>query len=142
MSARNGKSGGYAVGYGKPPIATRFKKGVSGNPKGRPKGARNFTTTIRQALRQTIWVTENGRQRRISKLEAAITQWVNRAAKGDDRAMRQLIALSPLLDELDSPAGRASASADQEVVAGILKRFAAMTTAQSNDQGAAGGDAI
>ena len=31
----------YEVGYGKPPEASKFKKGKSGNPKGRPKGARN-----------------------------------------------------------------------------------------------------
>ncbi|MFZ3585531.1 DUF5681 domain-containing protein, partial [Loktanella sp. DJP18] len=32
---------GYSVGYAKPPESSRFKKGKSGNPKGRPKGAKS-----------------------------------------------------------------------------------------------------
>lgn len=31
----------YEVGYGKPPLASRFKPGRSGNPRGRPRGAKN-----------------------------------------------------------------------------------------------------
>ena len=34
----------YAVGWGKPPRHTRFKKGQSGNPKGRPPGSKNMNT--------------------------------------------------------------------------------------------------
>lgn len=37
---------GYDVGYGKPPVATRFKQGQSGNPKGRPKGAKNKRSAL------------------------------------------------------------------------------------------------
>jgi hypothetical protein len=136
---------GYDVGYGKPPLATRFKKGQSGNPQGRPAGSRNFATTIQRALRESITVTENGRQKRISKLDAAIKQWVNRAVRGDARAMQQLLALAPLLDaEGSQPVGALGASVDQDVVAGILKRLASsvsvsdaggasMATAQSNE---------
>ena len=35
------------VGYGKPPLHSRFTRGQSGNPKGRPKGVRNFKTDVR-----------------------------------------------------------------------------------------------
>ena len=40
------KDADYQVGYGKPPIETRFKSGQSGNPRGRPKGAKNKTSRI------------------------------------------------------------------------------------------------
>jgi hypothetical protein len=81
------------VGYGRPPLATRFRSGQSGNPRGRPRGARNLSTVVAAALSERIAVTENGRRRRISKLEAAVKQLVNRAASGEARATRLLLAL-------------------------------------------------
>ena len=41
----------YEVGYKKPPIHTRFKPGVSGNPKGRPKGTKNLATDLAEENR-------------------------------------------------------------------------------------------
>ena len=58
MRAR--KSGNYEVGYGKPPQHTQFKKGHSGNIKGRPRGSRNASTLLDEALRERVMVTENG----------------------------------------------------------------------------------
>ena len=81
------------VGYRRPPIGTRFRPGQSGNPRGRPKGARNLSTVIAAALGERVAVTENGRRRRITKLEAAIKQLVNRAASGEARATQLLLAL-------------------------------------------------
>jgi S-adenosylmethionine/arginine decarboxylase-like enzyme len=47
------------VGYGKPPLHTRFKKGQSGNPRGRPRGAKNLSTLVSDALDQTVVVPGN-----------------------------------------------------------------------------------
>jgi Family of unknown function (DUF5681) len=83
----------YRVGYGRPPLATRFRRGTSGNPRGRPKGARTLASVVATTLGERIAVTENGRRRRITKLEAAVKQLVNRAASGEARAIQLLLAL-------------------------------------------------
>ena len=57
------------VGYRRPPIVTRFRPGQSGNPRGRPRGARSVSTVIAAALSERVAVTENGQRRHISKLE-------------------------------------------------------------------------
>lgn len=81
------------VGYGRPPMMTRFRPGQSGNPRGRPKGARNLSTIVAAALSERVAINENGRRRRITKLEAAVKQLVNRAASGEARATQLLLAL-------------------------------------------------
>lgn len=86
-------AGSAQVGYGQPPIATRFQPGRSGNPRGRPKGARNLSAVIASTLNEKVPVTENGRRRHITKLEAAVKQLVNRAASGEARATQLLFAL-------------------------------------------------
>ncbi|MGO9451557.1 MAG: DUF5681 domain-containing protein [Candidatus Binataceae bacterium] len=81
----------YQVGYGKPPRLTQFKKGQSGNPKGRPRGSKNATTLLKEALSEQVVITENGRRRTITKKEAIVTQIVNKAASGDHRAIQLLL---------------------------------------------------
>lgn len=83
----------YNIGYRKPPKATQFKPGQSGNRKGRPKGARNAHTLLNEALQETVMITENGKKRKVSKLEIIFRQMVNAAAKGDARARQQLLPL-------------------------------------------------
>jgi len=97
------KDGEYEVGYGKPPKHTRFSKGSSGNPRGRPRGAKNWATLVRGAVFAQVEVRENGRPiRRISKLEAAVTQLVNKAASGNLRALA-FLRNDPALDKALQP---------------------------------------
>lgn len=79
------------VGYGKPPKNQRFKQGRSGNPTGRPKGAKNVANMINKVCLLRVRVKgEDGRQYVMSKIEVAVTQLMNLAAKGDIKAMRTL----------------------------------------------------
>jgi hypothetical protein len=84
---------GYKVGYGKPPKTTRFKKGKSGNPSGRPKGSLNLATDVTAELGEHITVREDGRSRRVSKQRALIKSLMAKALQGDVRAMTSLLAL-------------------------------------------------
>ena len=85
--------GDHKVGYGKPPRHRQFVKGQSGNPRGRPAGAKNLKTLLNKALNELVIVTENGGQRKISKREAIVTQLVNRSAQADLKAIQILLAM-------------------------------------------------
>jgi hypothetical protein len=67
-----GGSGGYPVGYGKPPKHTQFKPGKSGNPQGRPKGTKNLKTDLAEELCEKILVHEGGQARKLSKQRALV----------------------------------------------------------------------
>lgn len=80
----------YEVGYGKPPKASQFKKGQSGNPKGRPKGAKGFTASLKQEMEDMVTVREGGREVKVSKAEAAAKRLVAKALGGDMAALKML----------------------------------------------------
>jgi hypothetical protein len=122
-------SGEYAVGYGKPPQETQFKKGQSGNPKGRPKGSLNLTTAVNRALREKITVVENGRRKTITKLDAAIIQMVNRAVQGDARAMAQMLGVTPRESADASAAGSVLDQNENAVLANLLQQFTPLAVA-------------
>lgn len=83
----------YSVGYGKPPVASQFKPGRSGNPKGRPKAAKGLNTIVRDTLTQKVAVRTANGERRISRIEAALHKTIELAMKGNPRALAQLIKL-------------------------------------------------
>lgn len=83
----------YEVGYGKPPKATRFKPGQSGNPRGRRKGSRNMKDIAREQLDRKQRVTVDGKVRVLTNREITVIAQVNKARKGDPKAFRELMAL-------------------------------------------------
>src|SRR5262249_3318409 len=85
------------VGYGRPPAATRFQKGQSGNPKGRPKGRKSVGKILRDALHRTIEVREADRVRTMSKIEAVIEVTLNKALKGDHSSFAKLMNVADKL---------------------------------------------
>ena len=94
MTNRRGfRAADYAVGYGRPPRATQFASGKSGNPRGRPKGSRTVGAILQDILRQKIAVTENGKTRRLAALEVMLRRLVNDAMRSDAKAMKLLLAL-------------------------------------------------
>jgi hypothetical protein len=108
------------VGYHKPPEATRFKPGKSGNPKGRPKGSASLATDLSAELGEQITVREGGQPRRISKQRALVKSLMAKALQGDVRATTALLALyARVISEPPEDEGRPIE--DDELL--IIRRF-------------------
>ena len=114
------------VGYGKPPKDSQFKKGESGNPKGRPKGTNNFKTDLAEELKERIIVREGDRSIKISKQRAVIKSLVTKTLKGDQRAAATLLTAMYRLLDLDgagSDADRPITADENEVLAVLQQRM-------------------
>jgi hypothetical protein len=123
------------VGYGRPPRRTRFKKGRSGNPRGRPKGSKNLATQLTKTLGERVVITQNGRRRSITKLDAAAKQLANSAAAGDLKAIHQLMMLAQWVagrTEALAPSTDPFTDADREVIAAICARLSHRTEGGDN----------
>lgn len=72
----------YDTGFGKPPEAKRFKKGQSGNPSGRPKGARSMRTLLEELLDREVKVVIDGVSRQVGAKEAILHRLFVQAIKG------------------------------------------------------------
>src|SRR5215471_10450644 len=116
----------YEVGYGKPPHHTRFKKGQSGNPRGRPCGSKNLKTLLSEALNEHVIITENGRRRKITKREAIVREVVNCSATPDLRAVKIVFDLLREIEGQSKPAAPESSgftAADEEVIEQLKARL-------------------
>ena len=95
------KRGSYAVGKGKPPVHTQFRKGQSGNPGGRPRGAtagRAKTLALEEAYR-VIAVKDGKDVVALPALQAILRSQIALAAKGNGPAQRAVIAMVQALED-------------------------------------------
>jgi Family of unknown function (DUF5681) len=91
MAERHDSHAPYTVGYGKPPRATQFRPGQSGNAKGRPKGSKTFVKLVEEELTERIRITENGKHRKITKKQGIAKQIVNQAVSGSLKAIARVL---------------------------------------------------
>ena len=111
-------SDGYEIGYGKPPKQTRFRKGQSGNPKGRPRGTKNLITDLSEELREQLYVTENGKRRRVSKQRAMLKSITAKAIGGDIQATNTILRVleRALADDQNPNTGQSLLAEDQQII--------------------------
>ena len=111
MAKRPPKSSdAYEIGYGKPPVETRFRPGQSGNPRGRPRKQLSVFDVIDKLLREKVPVKIGGDVKMMTRQNIALRAVSNRAMNGD------LKAFQFLLDTRDRYEGRD----DSIIAAGVL----------------------
>jgi hypothetical protein len=113
-----------SVGYRRPPKATQFKKGKSGNPRGRPKGSRNVGAVLRDVIDQKIQITENGKIRHLPALEVMLRRAFNDAMRSGPGAQKFFFSLidryADLNESADVPEIDEVLAEDQEILARYL----------------------
>lgn len=105
-----------------PPKHTQFKPGTSGNPKGRPRGSRNFKTVLQHELDDRVQIRENGKVKRVAKLDAAVKTNIAKTIQGDPR---HTAILMKSIEKLEGTAGQAPSSISDEQRREILQRYEA-----------------
>lgn len=114
-----------AAGYKRPPKNHCWKKGQSGNPKGRPKGHRNLAAALDAVLAENVSLYAEGEELEMTKLEAVTRRLVDKALAGDARVMQQLlneIHKNETKAERENSAAPA-ADLDREVVEALFVRI-------------------
>lgn len=82
---------GGRVGYGRPPREHQFRRGESGNPRGRPRGAKNESTILRGIMQRKIKNRSSESVRTISVLEGILLRITDDALKGNVKSAAFLL---------------------------------------------------
>ena len=119
----------YTVGYGKPPLHSRFQPGQSGNPAGRRKGVRNLETDVKRVLAKPVRLKEGGRTQKRTTQEGILLVLREKALRGDARALDRILNLAQRFDsDLAEPAGLTPSADDQAILDAFAAECAAAAT--------------
>ncbi|HTS38981.1 MAG TPA: DUF5681 domain-containing protein [Xanthobacteraceae bacterium] len=114
------------IGRGNPPKHSQFRKGISGNPKGRPKGSRNLSSYVLEAAHDPVTIKVGGKKRKISKIHATAMQLATKAALGNQAAINKFF---DLIDEIETRAAAVKpneyplSAPDIEVIHAVYERM-------------------
>jgi hypothetical protein len=122
----------YEIGYGRPPVTSRFMPGKSGNPKGRRKGSVGVAALLRAIVSRRITVRNNGVEKKMTLFEATLTNIVNVAAQGDLKAATLVLnLLNNVADDPSRDIDMRGLTAEDDA---LLGRFLARAAALSQDE--------
>ena len=115
------------VGYGKPPLNSRFRPGISGNPAGRPKRPRDLRLDLAKEMARIVTISEHGKPRRLSTQRALVRSLVTLGLDGDRAASQGLLGLARDLSEPQESPGHdplADEAAEALIAAEVDRRVA------------------
>ncbi|MGO9047422.1 MAG: DUF5681 domain-containing protein [Xanthobacteraceae bacterium] len=121
---------GLDVGYGRPPRQHQFRPGQSGNPRGRPRSAKNESTILREILSRKIKNRTGDRVRTISVLEGILLRIADDSLKGDIKSAAFLLNRYGAM-----VSGELQRSEITEDDRQVLEAYAARLSAQRSENG-------
>jgi hypothetical protein len=112
------------VGYKHPPKKHQFQRGQSGNPAGKPKGARSFKSDLRDELNELVPITDGGREIEVSKQRLLIKRLVASAIEGDARAIATVVSFCVRAFDQGDGDDVSEASEDREIIQAFARAHA------------------
>lgn len=110
------------TGYKRPPRATQFRPGQSGNPTGRRNGSRNLRTDVAEVLSGQVVFCDDGHERTISRQEAVLVSLYNKGVNGDVKAITALLSMAArLLEPADTSTADELSEADTRLLEDFLR---------------------
>jgi hypothetical protein len=104
----------------------RFQAGHTGNPTGRPRKAKTVGAAVAGAFAEKVQITENGKRRRVTKLDVAAKQIANRSAAGDPRMVKLGFELAQKAQEGEERTPfqpEHLSESDQQIAARLIERI-------------------
>lgn len=126
----------YKVGYGKPPLHSRFKPGESGYAGGRKKVKKSPSELLDKILAEHMTVSESGKSKRMTKQEVFLRQLVAHAIASDRQAVK--LMLDYLNKRQEQPDDKASSNTDDFLLGELTRMLSAQGGAKNegNDDAA------
>jgi hypothetical protein len=121
----------YEVGFGKPPKRTRFKKGRSGNPDGRPRKKPDLYSELTKVLREKITITVDGQQEKVTVQQALLRRLRDQALRGEFWAQKLLQKVVAALPE----SGSERAPVDMQAIGAKFDRIMAESSQKEAEAG-------
>lgn len=124
---------GKRAGYKRPPKATQFKPGQSGNPSGRRRGSRNLRTDLVEILNgEVVAVSEDGHERTLSRQEVVLLTLFDKAKQGNVGAIMALLNMAAkFVETAEAPAANELSAGDQKILENFLRATGAVQAGAS-----------